>query len=407
MRRGAITGALTLALTSLLFVGTGIADEAEQLSFMERFSPPSLARVSRRAKSDPLKGLDPRKHALEGDALVSNLGGGRKAQLTLNPKLQAHIESVLARYEVPYGALVALDPHTGRVLAYVSHSSESKSAGDLCRDASPPAASVFKVVTAAALIDAGVDPEERVCYRGGSSRIVMSHLDEEVQSGSCATLPEALGSSINAVFAKLADRHLDRKTLHRYAEAFGFGHSLPFDVPTDASREDVPTNRLERARTAAGFWHMHLSPLHGALLAATIANDGVMPRAAIVESVEDASGRSLYRHEASMFREVIPRYTARRVASMMERTVSHGTARRAFRDPAGRPFLPGIRVAGKTGSLSSERPYRAYSWWVGHAPADKPTIALAALVINGPKWRIKASYLAKEGLREHLFPAKP
>ena len=54
---------------------------------------------------------------------------------------------------------------------------------------------------------------------------------------------------------------------------------------------------------------------------------------------------------------------------MMETTVSEGTARRTFRDPAGQAFLPNVRVAGKTGTLSSERPYRGYTWFVGFAPA--------------------------------------
>ena len=87
----------------------------------------------------------------------------------------------------------------------------------------------------------------------------------------------------------------------------------------------------------------------------------------------------------------------------MERTVSRGTARSAFFDDKGQPFLPGIIVAGKTGTLTRERPsYRGYTWWVGFAPLERPTIAVAALVVNTPEWRIKASYLAREALRYHL-----
>jgi cell division protein FtsI/penicillin-binding protein 2 len=87
---------------------------------------------------------------------------------------------------------------------------------------------------------------------------------------------------------------------------------------------------------------------------------------------------------------------------MMERTVTDGTARRSFHDARGNAFLPGIRVAGKTGTLSGSDPYRGYTWWVGFAPADRPTIAVAALVVNTPRWRIKASYLARETLRYYL-----
>jgi cell division protein FtsI/penicillin-binding protein 2 len=61
-----------------------------------------------------------------------------------------------------------------------------------------------------------------------------------------------------------------------------------------------------------------------------------------------------------------------------------------------------MAVAGKTGSLSSNNPFKAYSWWVGYAPADKPRIALAVLVVNGALWRIKSSFVARELLREYL-----
>jgi len=227
--------------------------------------------------------------------------------------------------------------------------------------------------------------------------------DDPKRDSACATLDEALGKSINCVFAKLADRHLNAGTLHRYARAFGFGRKLPFELAPPASPIEVPGDRLEFARTAAGFWHTQMSPLHAALIAATIANGGAMPQPYAVDRVLAADGKllaSAYGRGGS--RRVINRATARTVGHMMERTVRDGTSRSAFLDEKGRPVLPGISVAGKTGSLSSNKPYRAYSWWVGFAPADKPRIALAALVVNGPLWRIKSSYVAREMLREYL-----
>jgi penicillin-binding protein A len=154
---------------------------------------------------------------------------------------------------------------------------------------------------------------------------------------------------------------------------------------------------------SASFWHTHMSPLHGALIAATIANDGVMPRPILVNRVLDAGGQPLFASSPSAYRSVISRTTARAVGHMMTETVARGTARSAFHDPRGRPFLPGISVAGKTGSLSSDQPYRAYSWWIGFAPEDAPRVAVAALVVNTPKWRIKASYVAREALRYSLI----
>lgn len=367
---------------------------------------PALAETSARteaADAEPaarLAGFNPLSTHLSDGRLVSDLPGGKSAWLTLDPALQAQARSILARYEVPYGALVAIEPATGRVLAYVSHSSADPNAGDLARDPSPPSASVFKIITSAALLEAGLGPDTRTCYSGGAHRLSTADLNGEGRQ--CATLSEALGGSINTVFAKLADRHLNSQRLVRYASAFGYGQTLPFDAPTQPSPADVPVDRLEFARTAAGFWHTQLSPLHAAMIAATIANGGVMQRPSMIDRVVDRQGNVISQHTPSAFRSVIERRTAEQVSRMMERTVTHGTARSAFHDEHGTPFLPGIRVAGKTGSLDQNSPYRAYSWWVGHAPADHPTIAIAALVVNTPLWRIKGSFLAREALRNYL-----
>lgn len=353
-----------------------------------------------------LDGFDPRVHTLDGDHLVSPLDGGARAVLTLHPGLQAHVAARFASHDVPYGAVVAIEPSTGRVLAYVSHSSANPRASDLVLDPTPPTASVFKVITGAALLDAGVAEDTRVCYHGGADRLDVSDLeDDRARDRWCATLTEAMGGSINSVFAKLADRHLNPATISRYASAFAWGQRVPFDIAVRPSPAEVPGDRLEFARTSAGFWHTHISPLHAGLLAATIANDGQMPRAAIVAEVLSARGERVYQHTPAMYRSVLTRRTARRTGDMMERTVTHGTARSAFYDPQGNPFLPGIAVAGKTGTLTGSNPYRGYTWWVGFAPADAPTIAVAALVVNNPEWRVKASYMARETLRYYLIEA--
>lgn len=353
-----------------------------------------------------LRGFDPLQHHVDGEKLVSDLPNGNHVELTLNPGLQTFVEDVFEQYRVPFGALVAMDPHTGRVLAYVSHSSANPNAGDLVLDPTPPTASVFKVITGSALIDDGQTPNTRVCYGGGEHRLSLADITDSPAHRNCATLAQAMGGSINAIFAKLADQNLEPATLERYAAAYGFGQTLPFDVPTRPSPAEVPTERLEFARTAAGFWHMHMSPLHAALIGATIANDGTMPRAFMVDRVVDSNRGILGVAAApSNFRSVIPAATARAVNQMMRMTVTDGTSRRTFHDPHGVPFLPGIEIAGKTGTLSAENPYRGYTWWVGFAPADHPTIALAALVVNTPNWRIKANFVAREALRYYLVEA--
>lgn len=342
--------------------------------------------------------FDPSDYKAQGERLVVEQPTADLI-LTLSPRLQGQLESLLEQYEVPAAGVVVMEPNTGKILAYVNHQREPL-ARDLVRSAHAPAASVFKIVTAAALLDRGISPATRICYGGGFQRLTASDLEDNPERDrSCATLADAMGQSINTVFAKLAVRHLDVSKLSRYASAFGFGHQMPFDVPVEPSAIDIPAEQLEFARTAAGFWHSYLSPLHGALMAATVANAGQMPRAYIVQSMRYPCGEFLVPREGKAFRSVISESTARVLSNMMQRTVSSGTSFRAFHDAKGQAFLPDTAVAGKTGSLSASDPYRSYSWWVGFAPADAPRIVVSALVINKPSWRIKASFVAREAIR--------
>ncbi|MGE0786945.1 MAG: penicillin-binding transpeptidase domain-containing protein [Sandaracinaceae bacterium] len=376
---------------------------AQELAALTKSPPLRRERAQDSGRGRTFLGFDPRRHRRADAVMVSDLADGSTAVLSLDPGLQEHVSGMFARYEVPYGALIALEPSSGRVLAYVSHSSAEPDGPDLVLDPSPPTASVFKIVTGAALVEAGVDPDAPVCYHGGLSRLTEGNLEDDPgRDRSCASLGEAMGGSINAVFAKLAVRHLDPSTLERAATRFGFGETLPFDVATRVSPREVPTERLEFARTAAGFWHMHMSPFHGALMAAAVASGGVMPRATIVDTVLDARGRVTYEAHPTPFRTVMEPEVASRVADMMRQTVAHGTARQYFFDGRGNPFLPGIDAAGKTGTLTGSDPYRGYTWFVGFAPVDDPQIAVAALVVNEPRWRIKGSFAAREAMRYWL-----
>ena len=351
------------------------------------------------------KKIDPRRWVEKNGKAFVALETGAHAELTIDVGLQRHVERVLKRHAVPVGALVALNPKDGRVLAFASRGSIG--GNDVARDPTSPAASVYKIITASALIDQGVHARKKVCYGGGARRLTEADLvDNQKRDTSCATLADAMGFSINAIFAKLADRYLNRKIMQRYVDAYAFGQRLPFDLALAPSAADVPSQRLERSRTAAGFWHTYMSPVHGALIAATIANDGAMPRAGVVERLVDAKGTVIRRYTPGRFRQVITAPTAAEVGLMMQRTVTRGTAKRAFYDGKGRPFVPGVSIAAKTGSLSRSNPHRGYTWWVGFAPAEKPTIALAALIVNDPVWQIKASYLAREAMRYHFKNAQ-
>ena len=220
-----------------------------------------------------------------------------------------------------------------------------------------------------------------------------------------------MGRSVNAVFARLASKHLDATMLERAAQHFGFGRAVPFDTKIEPSTLHVPADGLGFARTSAGFWNSTLSPMHAAWISATLERGGEPVRPYIVREVASASGT---------IAEVPPRIggsapvvttsTAAAITSMMEHTVSEGTSFRAFHDARRTPFLPGITVAGKTGTLTDDHAQRYYTWFTGFAPSHpvpgvRP-VAVAVLVVNGPSWRVKANTVAREVLQAYFAEQK-
>jgi penicillin-binding protein A len=325
-----------------------------------------------------------------GKGYVAELPDGGKADLTLDPRLQRLADRLLLEHGAPYGSAVLVSVEDGRVLALTPWA---------------PAASVFKVVTSAALVQAGVEPGEEVCYHEGSHSVEASNLSPSRLDRQCNSFAYGLAHSQNAIIARLAHDHLQPAALDHTARALGFGAALPFEVPVAPSAVEVPSGGLAFARVAAGFWQTSLSPMHGAWLAATIGRGGVTPPLRIVERV--VQNGEVLRPAPATPRRVLDEATARKVARMMVGTTRSGTAKLGFHDKRGNEYLPGIDVAGKTGSLNrKEGPFLAYSWFVGFAPADRPEVAVAVALGNGSGREAKAHRLARE-LLEGYFRGKP
>jgi len=328
------------------------------------------------------------------------------AELTIDPDVQRSALTVMRHYEIPEASVVMIDTRTGRVLVYANYL-EGKPTRDLAALAEAPSASVFKIVTGTALVaEAHHTPQDRTCYNGGEHRISESDLEpNEKRDKYCATLAGAMGRSLNTVFARLAKADLKPEVLEKTARSLQYGSPLPFDVPVAASQIKLPADTLGYARTAAGFWNTTLSPVHAAWISTTIARGGEGVRPHVVERVTAPDGHEVFTARAEP--ETIPvmsKDTATAVTEMMQTTVSEGTSTRAFHDLDGRSFLPGLRVAGKTGTLTDAEKQRYYTWFTGFVPAEgdaTPSVAIAALVVNGPVWRVKANVVAREVLRAY------
>ncbi|HSN99454.1 MAG TPA: penicillin-binding transpeptidase domain-containing protein, partial [Candidatus Nanopelagicales bacterium] len=283
--------------------------------------------VVRLVTPPPLSDLDLTRIDDRGEVATAPAHGDRVADLTVVPKYQRAALGSMRAGRVPEGAVVMTDIKTGEVLVWASYVDEGRT-HDVASEATAPSASVFKVVTGSALMEAGFTPTTKQCYSGGLHSIrPQDMIDNKRRDKYCATLTQAMGRSINTVFARLAVRNLDRDKLVDMAERLGWGQDVPFDVPVATSRLEIPEDELGFARTAAGFWNTTLSPFQGANLATTVANGGEMIRLHVVKSVKDASGE-LYHGptERQVVRRAISEETARAVTAMMEDTVDNGTS---------------------------------------------------------------------------------
>ncbi|MCC6526845.1 MAG: penicillin-binding protein [Polyangiaceae bacterium] len=350
--------------------------------------PPALTDVD-------LASIDDRR-----DVAVAPAHGRRNAELTLVADYQRAAVSYLRNNGLYEGSIVMSDVKTGRIMAWANYNQGRPR--DVASEATAPSASVFKIITGTALVEAGVPLNEKFCYAGGEHRVTLRDLEpDEKRDKYCATLPMALGRSLNTIFARQARAHLDGEKLLGAAQRYGYNLDIPFDVPVKKSTLEIPEEELEFARTAAGFWHSTLSPFQGNNIVLTLANGGEMIRSTIVARVLDEDGEEIYAapEGRQVFKRVLDPRTAAAVTRMMEQTVRNGSGFKAFHDRAGRPYLPDIEVAGKTGTLAKADPSSLYTWFVAFAPSRAPEVALSVLVVNRGKWQVKAAELASRMLR--------
>lgn len=361
-------------------------------------------KIKREVNPPPLTGIDLTRIDARGEVVTAPGPSERTADLTLVPKYQRAANRLLREGAVPMGAIVMTDVKTGRVLVWANYS-EDAPLTNIAAEATAPSASVFKIVTGSALVEHGFGPTTRECYHGGKSRVDESEITRnEKKDKYCATLAEAMGRSLNVIFARLAHENLDKDAMQSIATRLGWGREIPFDIPIAQSKIEFPDDPIELARSAAGFWHTTLSPFQAVNLATTVANGGEMIRLKIIDKVRDKEGEM---YEGASVRQVldhpIDEKTARAVTTMMESTIENGTSYKSFHDRAGRPYLPDIRVAGKTGTLQeNKKDGYLYTWFVGFAPADAPEIAISVLAANHASWKVKATTVGAEMMRVYF-----
>ncbi|MGZ8738011.1 MAG: peptidoglycan D,D-transpeptidase FtsI family protein [Nocardioides sp.] len=354
-------------------------------------------------QNDILSGSDPRFFV---DRVVDMIGNsqpkGGSVSLTLDPAAQdAAYEGLASLGSDVEGAVVALEPSSGKILAMVSSpsynpnvlSSHDFSAVQKNRErllANPqkpmlnrgtqeiyPPGSTFKLVTAAAAIESGqYNPDSMV--KGGVS-LDLPQTDKDLPNydgtdcgGTKITLTQALMVSCNVSFGFLG-LQLGADALREQAEKFGFGEVYLRDLNGQAvsTFPEAPDEPLT-AYSAIGQFEVAATPLQMAMVTAGIANGGTVMRPYVVDEVRAPDLSVLDKTSDEPFRDAISSSTARDLTQMMVEVVDNGTGATAQ--------MPGIKVAGKTGTAQSDGNRPNYAWFVSFAPADDPKVAVAVLV---------------------------
>ncbi len=331
--------------------------------------------------------------------------GLKKERLTASYSLdllaQHKMEKLFGQYRPDYGAFVAVDASTGAILSLISYTRDPKDLGNLVLKATFPAASIFKVVTAAAAIDQKkADPNTVVSYTGSNHTLYKRNLSDKFNPrwARRVTLREAFARSINSVFGKVGLYILKPDELNEYAKRFQFNQAINADVPVQPGTFYLESeDKYKVAEAASGFTRMaQMSPLQGALMAASIVNEGVMMEPYLIESLKKAPGEIVYKAQVKPLGQVIESDSAKNLRELMRETVVRGTSQKSFRDLLRKKRTKEIEMGGKTGHLTGLSPKGNYDWFVGYATDGKKKIALAALTINEDTWRVKASYLARQ-----------
>lgn len=339
------------------------------------------------------------------DALVGEDLRAKGLRLTIDHSLQQVASDALGDQA---GAVVALDPTTGEILAMVSKPSfdpntlvspASSDAGDaIANDPTQPLlnraievvyapGSTFKTVTAAAAVESGgVGPTTEYPNLSelalpGSTATIQNFGGGTCGNGEQVTLETAFARSCNTVFG-IVGMETGAGDLVGRAEAVGFNSEIPFDLETEPSTipdadslvDDLPA----LAQTALGQRDVRATPLQMALVAAAVANDGVVTTPYVVNDVIDADGEVVEATTPTEWRRAFSPSTASVLSDMMERVVTSGTGQGAA--------VPRVRVGGKTGT--AEVPGGApHAWFIGFGPIEAEEgdreIAVAVIVESG------------------------
>lgn len=330
---------------------------------------------------------------------------------SINTQLQELGQSLLKRYHPLYGAIAAVHPSTGRVLVLLSYKNDSvPDLGVLYCKSLFPAASIFKTITAAAAIEkANLLPESLLPHAGRNHTLYRFQLEKELKNYIEISLEDAYALSINPVFARIGLYSLSKGSLLDYGNRFGFNCPIPFEIETEISRVISPDSAFALAELASGFnQQTTISPVHGAMIAAAISENGRMQKPVLIDSI-CMDDTCIYKAAKETWRTPIKESTSKELKKMMSRVSRYGTARKSFRYIHQSRRFSEIEYGGKTGSVDKDGIGRV-DWFIGFArnPLEKKQqIAVSVVTVHGSNWTVHSAYIAAEIMRIYIRSLDP
>jgi cell division protein FtsI/penicillin-binding protein 2 len=320
-------------------------------------------------------------------------------ETTINTKLQQYITRVLKRSRTLQSAVVVLDPYDGRLYAMVGRDTVGNGENIILK-ADYPAASLFKIVAAAAALErAGFTPDKTLFFKGRKHTLYKYQL--ELSKGKYTrktTFRKAFASSNNSVFGKLGIYHLGQNILNEYADKFQFNRRIAFDLPLEESTIEVPPDSFGLAEISSGFNKKTLiSPLHAALLATVAANRGKMPIPWLVDTVQDNTGKVHYHAEYKTLSASVNSKTATVLKILMQDAVRYGTGRKAFRSLRRKKRFKNFDLGAKTGTINDEKDQFKYDWLTAFALDSNggSGICVGILGVHGKILGVRSTELAR------------
>ena len=313
------------------------------------------------------------------------------------------------------GAVVAIEPSTGRILASVqspsfdpnilsSHDPATIREYYTTLEADPgkpllnrpivslnPPGSTFKIVTAAAALASGrftpdtVIPGPRTYDLPDSTKKIRNWNGQSCGPGDLVTLRQALAVSCNTAFAWLGNQ-LGADALRTQADLMGFDQN--FEIPLRAATSRFPENPddPQTAMSAIGQFDVRATALQMAMVGAAVANSGKTMNPYLVQEVRGPDLAILQTTTPSMYEQAMTSINAAQLTEMLVNVVENGTGSNAR--------IPGIRVAGKTGTAQTGNDNPAVAWFVAFAPAQSAQVAVAVVVEDAGAAEVSGNQLA-------------